>query len=363
MPIAIGDIDFNINMSGNSKTYELGEYSDGYYVKFYINHSGYNNAQGNTFTITMKRDMKADIFLIGSGCNMPAHGTSGTIPATGGGAGGKYVNVRNVTLTASTQYTIRTGILADGNNAEAPSGISGGGQSVDTDGGIRASLASLPYGDSNRGIFPFDGDIAPFKNNRVGGSGSGGGPGASQNTSPLPGGINYDGGGKGGDGYYTSGGNTIRGLRGLAGSPGTGGGCGGSGDSMISVYPPDVETTLQYYGGSGLVIIRTYHDPNPTIPINISYGTPYAGESITLATSSNPNRIADEIAIAIIEDILLMDIRNLPTKHASILTACIQAVMQGGAFYDLKYHEVNKYQHKRALALTARKLIRLPASS
>ncbi len=28
-------------------------------------------------------------------------------------------------------------------------------------------------------------------------------------------------------------------------------------------------------------------------------------------------------------------------------------------FYDLKYKEVNKYQHKRALALTARKLVRL----
>ena len=28
-------------------------------------------------------------------------------------------------------------------------------------------------------------------------------------------------------------------------------------------------------------------------------------------------------------------------------------------YYDLKYHEVNKYQHKRALALTARKLVRL----
>ena len=29
------------------------------------------------------------------------------------------------------------------------------------------------------------------------------------------------------------------------------------------------------------------------------------------------------------------------------------------AYYDLKYHEVNKGQHKRALALTARKLVRL----
>jgi hypothetical protein len=28
-------------------------------------------------------------------------------------------------------------------------------------------------------------------------------------------------------------------------------------------------------------------------------------------------------------------------------------------FYDLKYKEVNKYQHKRALALTARKFVRL----
>lgn len=28
-------------------------------------------------------------------------------------------------------------------------------------------------------------------------------------------------------------------------------------------------------------------------------------------------------------------------------------------FYHLKYKEVNKYQHKRALALTARKLVRL----
>ena len=28
-------------------------------------------------------------------------------------------------------------------------------------------------------------------------------------------------------------------------------------------------------------------------------------------------------------------------------------------YYDLKYHEVNKYQHKRALAFTARKLVRL----
>ena len=28
-------------------------------------------------------------------------------------------------------------------------------------------------------------------------------------------------------------------------------------------------------------------------------------------------------------------------------------------YYDLKFHEVNKYQHKRALALTARKLVRL----
>ena len=28
-------------------------------------------------------------------------------------------------------------------------------------------------------------------------------------------------------------------------------------------------------------------------------------------------------------------------------------------FYHLKYNEVNKYQHKRALALTARKLVRL----
>lgn len=28
-------------------------------------------------------------------------------------------------------------------------------------------------------------------------------------------------------------------------------------------------------------------------------------------------------------------------------------------YYDLKYHEVNKYQHKRALALTARKLVRV----
>ena len=28
-------------------------------------------------------------------------------------------------------------------------------------------------------------------------------------------------------------------------------------------------------------------------------------------------------------------------------------------YYDLKFHEVNKYQHKRALAFTARKLVRL----
>jgi hypothetical protein len=28
-------------------------------------------------------------------------------------------------------------------------------------------------------------------------------------------------------------------------------------------------------------------------------------------------------------------------------------------FYDRKYKEVNKYQHKRALALTARKFVRL----
>ena len=28
-------------------------------------------------------------------------------------------------------------------------------------------------------------------------------------------------------------------------------------------------------------------------------------------------------------------------------------------YYDLKFKEVNKYQHKRALALTARKLVRL----
>ena len=28
-------------------------------------------------------------------------------------------------------------------------------------------------------------------------------------------------------------------------------------------------------------------------------------------------------------------------------------------YYDLKYKEVNQYQHKRALALTARKLVRL----
>ena len=28
-------------------------------------------------------------------------------------------------------------------------------------------------------------------------------------------------------------------------------------------------------------------------------------------------------------------------------------------YYDLKFHKVNKYQHKRALALTARKLVRL----
>ena len=28
-------------------------------------------------------------------------------------------------------------------------------------------------------------------------------------------------------------------------------------------------------------------------------------------------------------------------------------------YYDLKYHEVNRGQHKRALALTARKLVRL----
>ena len=32
-------------------------------------------------------------------------------------------------------------------------------------------------------------------------------------------------------------------------------------------------------------------------------------------------------------------------------------------YYDLKYHEVNKYQHKRALALTARKLVRLVLST
>lgn len=28
-------------------------------------------------------------------------------------------------------------------------------------------------------------------------------------------------------------------------------------------------------------------------------------------------------------------------------------------FYNLKFHEVNKYQHKRVLVLTARKLVRL----
>jgi hypothetical protein len=28
-------------------------------------------------------------------------------------------------------------------------------------------------------------------------------------------------------------------------------------------------------------------------------------------------------------------------------------------YYDLKYKDVNQYQHKRALALTARKLVRL----
>ena len=28
-------------------------------------------------------------------------------------------------------------------------------------------------------------------------------------------------------------------------------------------------------------------------------------------------------------------------------------------YYDLKYKEVNRHQHKRALALTARKLVRL----
>ncbi len=28
-------------------------------------------------------------------------------------------------------------------------------------------------------------------------------------------------------------------------------------------------------------------------------------------------------------------------------------------YYDLKFHEVNRYRHKRALALTARKLVQL----
>ena len=34
----------------------------------------------------------------------------------------------------------------------------------------------------------------------------------------------------------------------------------------------------------------------------------------------------------------------------------IRGILSG---YDLKYHEVNKSQHKRVLALTARKLVRL----
>ena len=32
---------------------------------------------------------------------------------------------------------------------------------------------------------------------------------------------------------------------------------------------------------------------------------------------------------------------------------------QEGCYYDLKFKELNKYQHKRALALTSRKLVRL----
>jgi transposase len=43
-------------------------------------------------------------------------------------------------------------------------------------------------------------------------------------------------------------------------------------------------------------------------------------------------------------------------EAASSLMRCD---MEFKRFYDLKYNEVNKYQHKRALALTARKLVRL----
>ena len=43
--------------------------------------------------------------------------------------------------------------------------------------------------------------------------------------------------------------------------------------------------------------------------------------------------------------------------EAAISLVCCDAEYKH--YYDLKYREVNKYQHKCALALTARKLVRL----
>ena len=52
-------------------------------------------------------------------------------------------------------------------------------------------------------------------------------------------------------------------------------------------------------------------------------------------------------------------LQNCPRSPEVRQSDSRQENRQEGCYYDIKFKELNKYQHKRALALTSRKLVRL----
>lgn len=207
-------------------------------------------------------DIVVDIFAVGGGggARGRTYGYSG-----GGGGGGKTKTVKNITLTAGTEYTITIGA---GGAVANPGGTSSFGSIVSADGGTKSSAPHIG-GSGGSGAAGAATSGAGFKGGSDGSDGNavsasyvGKGQGTTTREFGEETGELYAGGG--GSGAYDlsksggaggeGGGGRGQGVEG-AGEPGadnTGGGGGGGG----GIAQGDSDSGSPAAGGSGIVIIR-----------------------------------------------------------------------------------------------------------
>ena len=179
---------------------------------------------------TPLKDMTIDVFLVGGG----GSSNNGIVNPVGGGGGGYTTTVRNIALTANTEYSIVVG--AGG----VISGLKG------TDGGSSSAFGANAAG----------GKKATGSSNDAKG-GNGGSGGGQNNTAGGTDGAN-GGGTRGGTGQGTT-------TREFGEADGTLYASGGDGQSATDAAADGAENTGdggdgQHNGGSGIAIIRKHKE-------------------------------------------------------------------------------------------------------